>query len=204
LTAASRPKDTSRLPTFSGKKTAMKRSTILVVPLAAFLALAACGKITEKATEKLAEKALESQSKDGTQASVNLSEGTAKVTVTDASGKASTVEVGRAQVSEADLGVPFYPGTKPDEGGTSKMVTPQGTAMTVSLHSSDAADKVAAFYREKLKSQSQDKKLMDMSMGDGQTTLMLADEKTNNSVQVHVKASGSGSDINIVATRGAK
>ena len=83
------------------------------------------------------------------------------------------------------------------------MTTPQGTAMTVSLHSSDAADKVTAFYREKLKSQAQDKQFMDMSMGEGQTTLMLADEKTNDSVQIHVKASGSGSDINIVATRGA-
>ncbi|OQA34976.1 MAG: hypothetical protein BWY57_00131 [Betaproteobacteria bacterium ADurb.Bin341] len=182
----------------------MKRSISFIALLAALFALAACGKVAEKATEKLAEKALESQSKDGAQASVNLSEGTAKVTVTDASGKASTVELGSAQVSEADLGVPFYPGTKPPEGGVSKVTTPQGTAMTVSLHSSDTADKVTAFYREKLKSQSQDKQFMDMNMGSGQTTLMLADDKTNDSIQVHVKASGSGSDINIVATRGTK
>lgn len=182
----------------------MKRSISFIALLAALFALAACGKITEKATEKLAEKALESQSKDGSKTSVNLSEGTAKVTTTDASGKTSTMEIGSAQVSESDLGVPFYPGTKPPEGGVSKLSTPQGTAMTVSLHSSDAADKVTAFYREKLKSQSQDKQFMDMNMGSGQTTLVLADDKTNDSVQVHVKASGSGSEINIVATRGAR
>ena len=180
----------------------MKRAFSVVAFLTASLILAACGKISEKATEKMVEKAIESQAKDGTKASVNLSEGGAKMTTTDASGKSSTMEWGNSQVSEADLGVPFYPGTKPREGGTSKMVTPHGTAMTVSLHSSDAADKVAAFYREKLKSQSQDKKLMDMSMGEGQTTLMLADDKAKSSVQIHIaKASDSGSDINIVASR---
>ncbi len=181
----------------------MQRPVQFIALLAAVFLLAACDKMVEKATEKMAEKALESQSKDGTKATVSLSGGAAKVTTTDASGKASTMEWGGAQVSEAEFGVPFYPGTKPGEGGVSKIVTPQGTAMTVSLHSKDAADKVAAFYREKLRSQSQgDKNLTDMSLGEGATTLMLADSKAKSSVHIHVaKASDSGSDINIVVSR---
>lgn len=180
----------------------MKRSIGFVAVLAAFSLLTACDKMVEKATEKMAEKAIESESKDGTKASVDFSQGVAKVTTTDASGKSSTMEWGGAKVSEAELGVPFYPGAKPDEAGVSRVVTPQGTAMTVVLHSGDAADKVAAFYREKLKSQSQGKNLMDVGSGEGETTLMLADEKAKSSVHVHVaKASNSGSDINIIVSR---
>ena len=79
------------------------------------LALAGCGKAQEKASdkvaEKMAEKAIESaMSKDGTQAKVNLSDGGMKVATTDASGKTTQLEVGNAKVSEAELGVPFYPG----------------------------------------------------------------------------------------------
>mgnify|MGYP001428809105 CR=1 FL=1 len=180
----------------------MRRLLPLTAALAAALLLSACGKVTEKASEKMVEKAIEGQAKDGTKASVDLSGGTAKVTTTDASGKSSTMEWGGAQISEADLGVPFYGGAKPREGGASRVATPQATTMTVSLQSSDAPDKVTAFYREKLKAQSQGKQFMDMSMGEGQTTLMLADQQAQSSLQVHVaKAGASGSEINIVVTR---
>jgi hypothetical protein len=181
----------------------MSRALPLLAALPAALLLAACGKVTETATEKMAEKMIESQmAKDGTKAKVDLSSGSAKVTTTDASGKTATMEFGSAQVSEADLGVPFYPGTKPAAGGSSRMATPEGTALTVAMHSDDTADKVAAFYRDKLKAQSAGKQFMDMSGGDGDATLMLADDKAKTSLQVHVGKSGSGSDITIVAHRG--
>ncbi len=180
----------------------MKPPVSIAALLAALMMLPACGKLAEKATEKLAEKAIESESKDGTKASVDISANGAKMTTTDASGKSSTMELGGTKVSESDLGLPFYPGSKIQEGGSSRMVTPESTVVTVNLHSSDASDKVATFYRDKLKSNSQNKKFMDMSTGEGQTTLMLVDDKNKNSIHVNVtKAENSGSDINIVASR---
>lgn len=180
----------------------MKRSMHLLTLLLVSIALSACDKVAEKATEKLAEKAIESGSKDGTKAKVDLSNGSAKVTTTDASGKTSSMEWGGAKVSEAELGVPFYSGAKPVEGGSSKVVTPEATVMTVALRSNDPAEKVTSFYREKLKAQSQDKQFMEMSLGEGSTSLMLGDSQGKNTVQVNITKSDSGSDINIVVSRG--
>lgn len=182
----------------------MTNHRALIAIAAAAGLLAACGKASETAAEKTAEKIIESQmSKAGAEAKVDLSGGTAKITTTDASGKTSQMEFGSAQVSETDLGVPFYPGTKPTEGGMSKVVTPDGTMYTVSLHSDDPSDKVAAFYRDKLKAQSQGKQFMDMSSGDGDATLMLADDANKSAIQVHVGKAESGSDIQISVSRAA-
>ena len=182
----------------------MTNHRALIAIAAAAGLLAACGKAGETAAEKTAEKIIESQmSKDGTAAKVDLSGGTAKITTTDASGKTSQMEFGGAQVSEAELGVPFYPGTKPADGGASKIVTPDGTAFTVNLHSDDPTDKVAAFYRDKLKAQSQGKQFMDMSSGDGAATLMLADDANKSAIQVHVSKAEAGSEILISVNRAA-
>jgi hypothetical protein len=178
----------------------------LAFALALFLTagLAACGKSGETASQKATEKAIESQlSKDGTQAKVELSGQAAKITSTDASGKVSQLELGAAQISEAELGVPFYPGTKPLEGQATKVSTPDGQAYTVGLHSADPADKVAAFYRDKLKALSQGKQFLDMSGADGATSLMLADDQSSSAIQVHVAKAEQGSDIQIVANRKA-
>ena len=182
----------------------MTNPRALIGITAAAALLGACGKATEVAAEKTAEKMIESQmSKDGTTAKVDLSGGTARITTTDASGKTSQMEFGSAQVTEAELGVPYYPGTKPAEGGTSKVVTPEGTAYTVSLHSADPSDKVAAFYRDKLKAQSQGKQFMDMSSGDGDAMLMLADDASKSAIQVHVGKAEAGSEIQISVNRAA-
>jgi hypothetical protein len=172
---------------------------------ALMLALAGCGKVQEKASEKMVEKAIESSmSKDGTQAKVDLSQGGMKVSTTDASGKTTQMEMGNAQVSEADLGLPFYPGSKPTEGSSMRMVSGASSNLQVGLHSDDAADKVAAFYRDKLKAMSEGKQFMDMSHSDG-ASLTLVDEKAKNTLQVHVSKADKGSDIAIVASReGAK
>lgn len=167
--------------------------------LVAGLALAACGKVEEKAAEKMIESSL---SKDGTQAKVNLSEGGMKVTTTDAAGKTTNMEMGNAQISEAEVGVPFYPGTKPKEGGSMRIVSGDARSLQVGLHRDDAPDKVAAFYRDKLKALSDGKQMMDMSSGDG-AMLSVVDDKTKSAIQVHIgKADPKGSDIMIMATRG--
>lgn len=168
----------------------------------AVVALAGCGKATETTSQKATEKIIESAiSKDGTKAKVELSGATTKISTTDASGKTTQMEMGAAKVAEADVGVPFYPGTQPLEGQSSRISGPDGTMVSVGLHSDDAADKVAAFYRDKLKAQAEGKQFMDMAGGDGTTTLMLADDASKGAIQVHVRKADKGSDIQIVANR---
>ena len=169
------------------------------------LALACAGLIAcSKAPEKAAEKAIESaMSKDGTKAKVDLSSGSAKITTTDASGKTSQVEIGGAKVAEADVGVPFYPGAKIGEGASSKVSTPDANMYTVMLQTPDATDKVAAFYRDKLKAMSAGKQMMDMSGADGAATFAIGDDKAKTSIQVHVMKGEKGTDVQIVASRPA-
>ena len=178
----------------------MRKPLPAILGVAVLAVFAGC----EKAPEKVAEKVLESaMQKDGTKAKVDLSSGGARITTTDAAGKTSQVEMGVSTVTESDLGVPFYPGTKPLEGQATKISTPDGSAMTVMLHSDDAPAKVAEFYRERLKAQAQGKQIMDLSSGDGNTTLVLADDKAKSSIQVHVNKGDKGTDIQIMASRGA-
>jgi hypothetical protein len=179
----------------------MKRQYGLPMGIALALALGGCGKVQEAATEKAAEKMIESSmSKDGTQAKVDLSQGGMKVTTTDASGKTSQMEMGNAQISEAEMGLPFYPGAKPTEGSSMRIVSGSNTALQVALHSDDAPDKVAAYYRDKLKAMSEGKQLMDMSSGDG-ASISLIDDKTKSMLQVHINKAEKGSDIAIAANR---
>jgi len=167
--------------------------------LLAVIALAACGKTSQTATEKIIESQI---SKDGTQAKVDLSSGGMKITTTDASGKTSQMEMGTAKVSEAELGLPFYPGTQPREGEMTKISSPEGSVVTVMLHSDDAPDKVAGFYRDKLKAGSEGKQFTDMNTG-GTHMLMLGDDKNKQFTQVTVSKNDSkGTDIQIVANKG--
>ena len=115
----------------------------LALSLLCVVALAACGKASETAAEKMIESQI---SKDGTQAKVDMSGGGMKITTTDASGKVSQMEMGTAKVTEADIGLPFYPGTQPKEGAMTKISSPEGSMVTVILHTTDAPDKVAGFY----------------------------------------------------------
>jgi hypothetical protein len=178
----------------------MKPSLTLLAVAASIAALTACGKAQEKASEKVAEKMIESAlEKDGSKAKVDLASGGVKVTTTDASGKTSQMEMGTAKVTEADVGVPFYPGTQPGEGQSTKVSTPDGDAYTTLLHSADAPDKVAAFYRDKLKAQSAGKQFMDMSGNDGNSTFMLNDDQAKSGIQVHVMKADNGTDIQIMA-----
>jgi hypothetical protein len=168
------------------------------VVVAVPLALAGCGKVQEKATEKMIESSI---SKDGTQAKVDLSQGGIKVATTDASGKTTQMEMGNAKITEADLGLPFYPGASPKEGASMRIAQGSNVSLQQVLHSNDAPDKVAAFYRDKLKAMAEGKQLMDMSSGDG-ASISLIDDKAKSSMQVHVsKADDKGSDIMIAVTR---
>ena len=176
---------------------------VFPISVAVAIALGACGKVQETAGQKATEKMIESSlSKDGTQAKVDLSEGGMKVATTDASGKTTQVEMGSAKISEADLGVPFYPGAKPTEGSSMRVASGDSVSLQMGLHSDDAHDKVAAFYRDKLKAMADGKQLMNMSSNDGES-ISLIDDKAKSSLQVHVTRAEKGSDIAITSVREA-
>ena len=167
--------------------------------------LSACGKVSDKLTEKATEKMIESSiSKDGGTAKVDLSGGSAKVTSTDANGKTMQMEMGGAKITEADIGLPFYPGSKPIEGQSTKVSTGEGKMATLILHSDDTPDKVAEFYRGQLKAKAKGAELMDMNSGDGNIMLMLIDEKADATTQVSLKKAEPGTDVTVMASRGFK
>lgn len=150
--------------------------------------LSACDKAAEKLSEKAVEKAIESQmEKDGNKsAKVSLGKEGIKTTVTDASGKVFTSEIGSAKVSEADVGVSFYPGAIMKDGRGTKITGPDGTVITVSLESKDDLEKVAEYYRSKMKSMAAGRQMSDMSQAGESATLVLMDEKARNSISVSV------------------
>ena len=173
---------------------------ITSVAVATVLVLAGCSKAPERAAEKMIESQMAGE---GSKAKVDLSTGSIKISSTDASGKSSQIEIGSAQVTAADVGVPFYPGTKLRDGEASKVAAAEGTMFTVMLHTDDTPDKVAGFYRDHLRGMAQGKQFMESS-ADGSHTLMLADDQTRNMTQVMVaKGQEKGSDIHIVTSRGA-
>lgn len=180
--------------------TGMGLCTGLVVVAAALLA--ACGKAQDKAAEKVVEKAIESSmSQDGAKAKVDLSQNAMKIETTDASGRTTKMEMGSAKIGEDELGVPFYPGSQPVEGSAMRMASGGSTALQLGLHSSDPPDKVAAFYRDKLKAMAQGRQMVDMSSSDG-ASLSLVDDKTKGALQVHVTKEDKGSSILISSTKG--
>src|ERR1700741_4845399 len=104
------------------------------IAIAIAVSLGACGKVQEKASEKVAEKMIESSlSNDGAQAKVNLSEGGIKVATTDASGKSTQMEIGNAKITEAELGVPFYPGATQSEGSALRVASGNGVSLQLGL-----------------------------------------------------------------------
>jgi hypothetical protein len=178
--------------------------------LTALLAvLAGCGKATEmaqeKAGQKIAEKMIESAAqKDGSSAKVDLSGGSAKITSTDASGKVVQMEMGGAKVTEADLGLPIYPGATPIEGKSTKMNSSDGNMVSLDLQSNDAPENVAAFYRERLKAKAEGNQMMDMNTGDGNINLMLHDSVKNETFQISLRKREAGTEVTMVSSRGFK
>lgn len=174
----------------------------LMLGVGAAIALAACGKVQEAATEKTMEKMIESQiAKDGTKAKVDMSQSGFKVSTTDASGKVTQMEMGSAKVTEADVDLPFYPGTKPVEGQASRYSTPSGSMVSVLLHTDDAADKVAGFYRDQIKAKSAGKQFTEMSGGDDSFSFSLSDDKDKSATQVSITKAEKGTDVQITSNR---
>jgi hypothetical protein len=167
------------------------------------LALAGC----QKAAEKAVEKSMEAQMKKeggAAEAKVDLSGGTFKATTVDASGKTQTMELGGAQVTEADLGVPFYPGATVLRQGATKMAAGEDSTVMVPMETRDAPDKVVAFYRDKLKAMSTGKQFVDMAQGDGNHMLMVGDDAGGIQVSIAAGKDGAPSTVTVASHRRKK
>lgn len=66
-------------------------------------------------------------------------------------GKGGSVTTGLGQVSEADLGVPFYPGSKENNDSSGKMESGVDKIVTVTRSTTDDPKKVSEFYKGKIK-----------------------------------------------------
>jgi hypothetical protein len=192
----------ARCLTGRGLFSALALSAMLVM-------LSGCGKATETATEKAGQKVVEKMiesaaQKDGGTAKVDLSGGSAKVTTTDVNGKVVQMEMGGAKVTEADLGLPIYPGATPIEGKSTKMNSSEGNMATLELQTNDAPEKVAAFYRERLKAKAEGNQMMDMNSGDGNISLMLNDSVKKESFQINLRKRDAGTEVTMISSRGFK
>ena len=81
-----------------------------------------------------------------------------------------------------------------------RVATGDSVSLQVGLRSADAFDKVAAFYRDKLKAMADGRQFTDMGGSDG-ASLSLIDDKTKTSMQVHVTKADKGSEIAILTIR---
>jgi len=131
----------------------MKRSCIAIIALA--LVLAGCHKndvtVTTPDGTTISSNGTSTTIKDdkGNVASVNSSADGTKTTVND--GKGGTATFGTGQVSEADLGLPFYAGSQDKQGGSSTVDAPDGKAVTSIRTTKDDPQQVADFYKDKVK-----------------------------------------------------
>ena len=167
---------------------------------AALTSLSGCGKVTEMATEKATEKYLESQiNKDGSNTKVDLSKGGMTAEGTDEHGKAFKMEMGSAQLSEADVKIPFYPGAKPADKGGTRIKNDGGEMVSLELVTTDAPKTVSGWYRDKLKSTAgPGTTVIDSAAEDNGMSLMISDPKGNESTTVNVSADGDGSRITLM------
>ena len=136
-------------------------------------------------------------------------EGKATVTTKTEEGKSAvkvetkegtlTVRSGPQAVSEAELGVPIYPGAEVVQSGQLAKTTDSasGIAASYSLTTNDSFDKVASFYRSNLKDVQH---AMDQTMG-GQRMSLFMTGKEGDMRTIQVIASTAGGPTSIQITK---
>ena len=182
--------------------TSPRRPALPLATLAlALTAFAGCGKVQEAASEKIAEKVIESAiSREGGSAKVELGgdRGTVKAEGVDADGKAYKLEMGQATVSEKEVGVAFYPGAKASQGN--RIANGDLQMVQVELLSADPVPKVTEWYRAQLKPR----------MGNGQqsmeqttpeSAMLMVSGEHDSSLVVNISKEGdAGSRISLMSS----
>jgi hypothetical protein len=108
-----------------------------------------------------------------------------------------TITAGQhTNLTAADLGVDLYPGATTGEGSMN-MKTPNGSMVTAVYLSPDPAEKIVAFYKEKLGDQAS---IVQTSNG----TVLSAGDKDRNNVVITITPQGNSSKIAIVHVTNTK
>jgi hypothetical protein len=129
---------------------------------------------------------------DGTK--VNISGDGTKMTGTNDKGESFSVGGG---VSEADLGLPYYPGSEEQKGSSSTQDLPKQKIVMCIRTSKDDPEKVGEFYKDKMEGQSPS----NSTAGDVKVMSMLG--KLKNGSEASVSATRQGSKdtlINVMVT----
>ena len=115
----------------------------------------------------------------------------AKVTLKGNNGETTTIESNKnAKVTEAELGVPIYPGADVGDAGSWSMSGKEGSGSTnaCTMKTKDPYDKVYAFYKDKIKNPTM---AMENKDADGKPVGMFQivseDKKTITSVAISEK-----------------
>ena len=113
---------------------------------------------------------------------------------TDAKGNKVNETMGAGAVSEADLGVPFYPGSEESKDAGLTMISqgPTGKTAMSSRVSKDAPSKVIDFYKDKIPGG----KAASMAIGEGSMSSISG--KLANGAQVSVTATNDGKKDTVV------
>ena len=116
--------------------------------------------------------------------------------MTMSDGQGGKLEFGQGNVSEADLGVPFYPGSSEGTAGmTSKVETDKEKVVTSVRTSKDDPSKVLAFYQPKVMNPSQS------SATSGSTKVASISGTLENGTDITIGATKDGdNDTQIIVT----
>ena len=167
------------------------RSVALLLALSGL----ACGflsdKVSEKVSEEVAEKATEAaiEHDQGGDANVNLQNGNVSIKTDQGS---FTVQNGAKLPDGFPSDVPLYPGAAVQSSAGS--TTAEGQGFLITATSTDAPDKVIAFYKEKLAGTFQSKADMNMN---GQLMLIYQTADEKRSVSISVNPEGTGSQLTL-------
>jgi len=174
----------------------MKAISTAVVATLLAAALTGCGKVSDKVGDKAAEKIAEAAlSKDGTKVKIDTAANGVTITSTDSNGAKVSMEMGNAKVTEADLGLPLYPGAVvPSSGGSNRTTSAQGSVVVASFESKDSMDKVAAFYRAKLQAMAGAKSIADIKVEDAMM-LGFEDDASKQALQLTFNKTDSGGTV---------
>jgi len=116
-------------------------------------------------------------------------------------GAASEARPGPAPITEAELGVPLYPGAALLQAQSSRTANVDGTTVVGTFETADAPASVAAFYRDHLRGRAPADALMETKTDAGQVLMMLNDPAANSAVQVEIGTAGKGARVQVTAVQ---
>jgi hypothetical protein len=154
------------------------------------LAISGCGKSPESAKPAAAAPAAQ-------QAPSTLPAQAGGIALAGSQCKTSPTPVISATVTEAEVGVPFYPGAK--LGNTTNSTGPDGTIVAVQQETTDPPEKVLAFYRARLTAVAAGRELVGGGPPDsnGNSLLELGEGPGAPGIQILTTGSSQGTTFSI-------